>query len=67
MTKVFDEKLKRFVDNLPRTAAAEARATGKTTDAKDCGCNDTPTKGRTVDRMRFTDGDRRAWRIGSGK
>lgn len=30
---------KKFVDALPQTSAAEARVSGKTTDAKDCGCS----------------------------
>lgn len=39
MSKVFDEKAKRFVDRLPMTAAAEGARFGKT---KDCGSEQKP-------------------------
>lgn len=52
---------KKFVDALPQTSAAEARVSGKTTDAKDCGCSDKTKKHATVDRAwkraQWTDSD----------
>lgn len=73
MSKVFDEKSRRFVDRLPMTAAAETRAAGKT---QDCRCPAEPksrtaytqwdlvpsaTRGATADkalkRARWTDRD----------